>query len=360
MPSRIDRYITGLFWGYFIGGLLVFVTIFLAVDAMSLLVQYKDVAASSLLKYYGYSTPEIVYRMMPVACLLATVFTISTLNRSNELVALFSVGMSLLRITLPILISVTVISVGVLFLSDRILPNFSREKVTVLDGEIKKKKTLSSTVKNERIWYRSKDNIFNIKTLNEQTHKAQGLTLYYFNSKWQLIQMITAKEVDLLGENWKLTDGSVTLFAEDSSFPLTSTFKEKTVVMGEDATDLSSMGSPSDVLSLSELSTYIKKNKEAGLDTVRYEVSYHSKYGFAFAALVMSLLGIPFSVGKARSGGIMVNVGICLGLVFVYWIFYSSALTLGNHGQLPPIIAAWLPNFVVGALAAHFIVKSKK
>lgn len=360
MPSRIDRYIAGLFWTYFIGGLLVFVTIFLAVDAMGLLVGYKDVAASSLIKYYAYYAPTIIYQMLPVACLLATVFTLSTLSKSNELVALFSVGMSLIRITFSMLLSVLVISIGVLFLSDRILPNFSREKTAIMEREIKKKQTLSSTIKNERIWYRSKDNIFNIKTLNEETHKAQGLTLYYFNSQWELIQMITAKEVDLLGENWKLKDGSVTLFTEDSSFPLTSSFKQKTVVMGEDAQDLSSTGSPSDVLSLAELSNYIKKNKEAGLDTVRYEVSYHSKYGFAFAALVMSLLGIPFSVGKARSGGIMLNIGICLGLVFLYWVLYSSALTLGNYGQIPPVIAAWLPNVAIAGLAAYFIVKSKK
>ena len=50
--------------------------------------------------------------------------------------------------------------------------------------------------------------------------------------------MITAKEVDLLGAKWQLYDGSVTLFTEESSFPLTSQFKQKTVVMGEDSKDL--------------------------------------------------------------------------------------------------------------------------
>jgi len=172
--------------------------------------------------------------------------------------------------------------------------------------------------------------------------------------------MITAQEVELLGSNWKLHRGSVTIFTEDSSFPMTSDFKDKTIVMGEDAKDLSSTANTSDVLSLGELSQFIRKNKEAGLDTNRYEVDYHSKFGFSLAGFVMVVLGIPFSVGRARSGGLMANLGVCLGLIFVYWIFYSSALTLGYHGDIPAILSAWGPNLIMGAMGAFFIIRSKK
>lgn len=357
MFNRIDRYISGLFWFYFVGGLLVFITIFLAIDALTMMVTYKDVAPASLLQYYGYSLPEVIYRMAPMACLLATVFAISTLNRNAELIALFSVGLSLIRITAPIILWVAVISAGIFALSDRVMPGFAKNKNFIFYRDIKKNPSLYSMVKNEKIWYRSKDTIFNIKTLNDEKHEAEGLTLYYFNQNWDLIQMVTAKKVLMVGSNWNLQDGSVTLFAEDSSFPLTSQFQKKTIVMTEDAKDLSSTANTSDVLSLSELSAFIKRNKDAGLDTVRYEVDYHSKYGFAFAALVMTLVGIPFSVGRARSGGTLLNVGICLGLIFVYWIFYSSALTLGNYGVVNPIVAAWLPNTVMGGLALSRIRK---
>lgn len=356
--NRIDRYISGLFWSFFLGGLVVFVTVFIAVDAMSTLVNYNKVSGGALLSYYGYSAPEIIYKMVPVACLLATIFTLSTLNKANELVALFASGMSLLRITLPLIFWVSSISVASFLVGDRLLPQFARSKNFVFYRDIVKNPSLYSTTKKDRIWYRSKDTIFNIKTLNEAAHKAQGLTLYYFNESWDLIQMMTAEVVELNGATWKLHNGSVTLFTEDSSFPLTSAFKTKTIVMGEDSKDLSSTGNTSDVLSLTDLSEFIRRNKAAGLDTLKYEVDYHSKYGFAFAALVMSLLGIPFSVSRSRSGGTMINVAICLGLVFVYWIFYSSGLTLGQHGQLPPILAAWAPNLIMGGAAAVVLARS--
>lgn len=345
--NRIDRYTSKLFWAYFLGGLLVFVTVFLAIDSMSTMMGYENVSGESLIRYYSYSIPEILYRMLPVAGLLAVIFTLSNLQKANELVALHSLGMSLLRVTAPLLLWVVILCGVSLLVSDRVLPGMARLKNYVFYHEIKKNPSLFSMVKTNRIWYRSKDTIFNLKTLNETAQKAQGLTLYYFNENWDLIQMVTAQEVDLSGPTWKLKKGSVTLFTEESSFPMTSEFREKTITMGEDARDLSSTANTSDVLSLEELSQFIRKNKEAGLDTLRYEVDYQAKYGFALAGLVMVLLGVPFSVGKARSGGTMANLGVCLALVAVYWIFFSSALTLGYHGQVPPIVAAWGPNLIM-------------
>jgi lipopolysaccharide export system permease protein len=130
--------------------------------------------------------------------------------------------------------------------------------------------------------------------------------------------------------------------------------------MSEDAQDLQNSGQTSDMLSQSELKKFIDKNKEAGLDTLRYEVDYDAKYGFALSGLVMCLLGIPFCVGRARSGGTMVNVGISLGLVFGYYLLYNSAITLGQHGTLPPLIAAWSANVVMTALALWFLWRLRR
>jgi lipopolysaccharide export system permease protein len=358
--NRLDRYVSGLFWTYFIGGSLVFVTIFLAVDAMSTMVNHKGLELTILLEYYIYFLPEIFNKLLPVACLLATILTISTMNKANELVALFSSGMSLIRITMPLLCWVMVISLGFFFVMDKAGPAMARKKNFIFYTEIEKKPSLFSTVKTNKIWYRSKNAIFNIKTLSPQGDTAQSLTLYFFSPEWDLLQMITANKVELKGASWNLLDGSVTVFTGSSSFPLTSQFKEKTIAMGEDAKDLQSTGQTSDMLNQLELSRFIDRNKEAGLDTIRYEVDYHSKFSFMFSGLVMCLLGIPFSVGKARSGGTMLNVGIVIALVFGYWILLSSSLTLGTHGHLNPIMAAWAPNLLMAGLAYFFLLRLKR
>lgn len=360
MLPLVDRYVLKSFLGFFFGGLVVFMTIFMAVDAMSLTVRFPDAASSSMLNYYLFYLPEIVYQMVPVACLLGVLFTLSTLNRSSELLAFFSCGLSLMRVCFPIFVAVAIIS-GLFFsAADQLLPRFVQLKNYTYYHEIKKRPGQYSTVKTDRIWYRSKNTIFNIKSINRQKAMAQGLTLYQFSENWDLAQMITASRVELLGRQWKLLKGSLTLFTEASSFPLTQDFDEKIIAIDEDLGDIQSSFSSVDVLSFKDLKRYIQKNKEAGLDTVSLEVVYQEKFAALLAGFVMVLLGIPFSVSSNRSGGIMLNIGFCLLTVVVYWTLKNSSLTLGHHGHLPPFLAAWGPNLLMTIIGLGLVARTKK
>jgi len=356
----IDRYILKLFLFFLGAGILVFVTLFLLVDVMSFAMRNADASTASLIKYYIYHTPYIIYQLTPVACLMATLFTLSTLNRTNELTALFSLGVGLGRVAAPILIMVAIVSITTFGVGDQVLPRLLQKRNYVEFVEIKKRPGLYSTVKTNKIWFRTENILFNIKTLNPEVGKAQGITLYYFDPDWHLTQLITASSVDLNGNQWELQNGLVTLFAAESSFPLTKTFQTKTIAMNEDLADIQSTSNSSEVMSLGELGRFIARNKEAGLDTLRYEVDYHGKFGFAFAALVMSMVGVPFSVGRTRSGGMFLNLGICLALTFAYWVIYSSSLTLGKHGVVAPVLAAYGPNIVAMALSVLLLNRLKR
>ena len=361
MFARIDRYLLGLFWGAFLAALLIFLTLFIATDAMSTLAKYKDVGVTVFLEYYAYFAPEVIYKMLPVACVVGTVITISNLNKGSELVALFAAGMSLFRVSRIIFISIFILGVFSYYMSDQLMPLFNKQKNFVFYNGIEKNPSLYQTVKTNKIWYRSKNAIFNIKTLNTEGDRAQGLSLYFFNDSWELVQMLTADSVQMEPSKWILQNGTVTVFDKSSSFPLNDKFREKTIVMSEDAHDLRSTGLTSDILTQSELSRFIQKNKDAGLDTIRYEVEYQSKFSFALAGLVMSLLALPFCVGQARGGGGMAkNIGICLGLVLCYWILYSTSQTLGQHGQIAPILAAWMPNVVMMGLGSFLLLRSNR
>jgi lipopolysaccharide export system permease protein len=339
-----------------LSALIVFVTLFLAIDALSTLVQYQGISTGSIVRYYFLFAPEIIQKMLPVACLLGTVLTLSSLNKGNELVALYASGMSLLRISIPILLSVSAISAVFFWGADRLMPTITRERNFVYYNEIERKTWKILGDQNNRIWYRSKNAIFNIKTLNPQESRAQGLTMYFFNENWDLVQMLTAKRVDFEGKQWKLLDGAVTIFSAESSFPMSSQFQTKTLMMSEDTQDLKNTGQTSEVLSQKELSEFIDKNREAGLETIRYEVDYHAKFGICLRGSCDE----PFRNSlQCQSRAIRrddAKSWVCIGLVFGYWVLYSSALTLGSHGTLPPLVAAWAPS-VMMASAALFLLR---
>jgi lipopolysaccharide export system permease protein len=351
MVNRIDLYTARLFWGFFLGALLVFSTLFIAVDALSVLVKFSGVPFVSIFQYYLFYLPEVLSKMIPMACVVALVMALSSLNRAGELVALYAAGMGLFRIAAPLLISIIGIGFFSFFVGDQVLPQFIKKKNYILYNEIERNPSKFQFIRTDRIWYRSKDTIFNIKTLSPDGLKAQGLTLYFFSPQWDLLQMLTAQDVKISGNQWELKKGSITLFDSSSSFPLTSQFEKKVIIMAEDGKDLQSAGQTSDMLSQRELAKFISKNREAGLETTSYEMDYHAKFSFAFAGLVMSLLGLPFTVQRGRSGGAMLSLGLCLGVVFLYWILYSSGQALGSHGVLPPPIAAWLPSVLMTGLS---------
>ena len=359
MTNIIDRYIAKIFLGFFAAGLIVFVTLYIAIDYMSNL-SHENASGAAVIKYYTLLLPSQVYLLLPVACLMGTIFTLSQLSKSNELVALFSSGMSLARVSLPILILVVLISSAGFWMNDRLFPIINQQKNYVYYVEIQKKPGLYSTVKTNKIWYRSGNVLFNIKTLQADKGSAQGLTMYFFNGAWQLIQMITANDVKLEGSTWELGDGTVTLFSRDSNIPLTQDFTKKTISVSADTADISKSSQSTETLSVAELKRFIARNKDAGLETLPYEVEYHKKFAFAFAAFVMSFLGIPFSVTRQRAGGTAFNVGATVVLAFTYWIAYSSGITLGLHGVLPPVMAVWLPNMAMVALSAVFLMRLKR
>lgn len=355
----IDRYIAKLFVAFFLGGLTVFLTLFVAVDFMSNMVRFQA-SSSSLFNYYALYSPALVYQLIPVACLLASIFTLTNLGKNNELVALFSSGMSLARVSFPILFLVVLISGLSFWIGDKVLPIVNQKKNYIYYVEIRKQPGLYSTVKTNRIWYRSGDILFNIKSLQPEKKHAQGLTVYYFDKQWSLTQIIQADDVDMINSRWELQNGNITLFTQESPAPILQKFDHKSIVMSEDIGDLQNSAQSSDVLSIRELSRFIQKNKEAGLDTQRYEVDFHSKFSFAFAAFVMSFIGIPFSVSRARSGSRALSFGICIGLTFLYYAAYTSGITLGQHGALPPVLAAWLPNIGMMGLSLILLLRLKR
>ena len=91
----------------------------------------------------------------------------------------------------------------------------------------------------------------------------------------------------------------------------------------------------------------IRRNRQMGLDTRTLEVSYHLKAAVPVACVVLALCAPVLSFLLARAGG-FVGVLLAIVLVFVFWNTLLLFQILGNHGILPPLLAAWSPNLLFG------------
>jgi len=341
-----DRYISKSFLTFFLLGLTVFLTLFLVIDFMTQMMRF-DVSLQTLGRYYGVYLFEVLYQFIPVASLVGVVFTLSSLNRSRELTAMFSVGLSLARILAPIFFWLSIVVAGSFYLGDQVIPVTKQKRDYIYYVEMKKQPGLYSTVKTDKIWYRSDNIIFNIQFLEPEKEKAHGLSFYYFSPNWKLQQMITSKQASLRPGAWVLSDGTITLFLDDQVGPLVKKYKKKTVAMTEELSDIQTTSSASDFLSFKELGRYIRKNSEAGLNMTSLVVDYHNKLSFPFTIFVMALVGVPFVITHQRSGGMAKNIGLILLMTFGFWVMHSYSMSLGRHGQVPPILATWGPNILM-------------
>src|SRR3954454_4244452 len=103
---RLDRYVVRYFlqaYFYCIAG---FVSIWFIFDISDNISTFLDQRISRLLilKYYLTQIPQILVVLLPVALLLALLFTLGRLSRSNEVVSMLTAGVSLPRILAPLLI----------------------------------------------------------------------------------------------------------------------------------------------------------------------------------------------------------------------------------------------------------------
>ncbi len=354
--KTLDRYIAGIFIKNFLVAILALAGLFLFQEVLGDLLDHQY-PGNQILVYHLLNLPNITVQMMPPAVLLATVFTLSGLARTNELVAAYSIGVGLKRIVTLVVTIVFMISCLIIVLEDRILPLTFKKRMTYEMRVMKKKQDFFLDIKQDKIWYRSKNLIYNLRLFDAATQTIHGMAVYTFDESFNLVQVVEAERAEFTKTGWRLMKGTVTVFSPESTFPLTQKFKEKELIISETPRDFQEIEKEVDGLRLKELHHYIERTKNAGADTKNYEVKFHSKISLSFIPIVMCFLGVPFSVRSRREGGLAKDLGLCLGITFFYWLFYSVGLSLGTNGALPPWLAAWLPSTIFAALAVTLIAR---
>ena len=91
----------------------------------------RDVPANIIVQYYLYSIPDIIKLILPVAMMIASLFSVGQLARRNEITAMKASGQRPARIFLPIILFSFFVSVAALFWNDTAVPYSSRKKYNI-------------------------------------------------------------------------------------------------------------------------------------------------------------------------------------------------------------------------------------
>lgn len=357
--KTLDRYIILLFLKN-LAVAAVGLTVIYLFQQITTMVLESDFKTRQILIFNLFQVPAVFVQMIPPSVLIGTVLTLSGLNRTNELTAIYSIGIGLKRVMALLLIFVFGVSIATLFLQDSVLPQLFKRRTNYYWRVMKQRTDFYLDIKQNKIWYRSKNLVYNLKAFDLKTAQIIGMTVYSFDERFNLVQTVEAEKAKYSPQGWKLMNGTVTQFMQSDPFPINQKFNELRLQIQETPKDFQEIEKEVDGLRIGELKSYIDRNQNAGLDVKSYLVKLHSRFSLSFIPMVMCLLAVPFSVRGRREGGLAKDLGICLGVTFFYWLFYSIGLSLGTNGALPPVVAAWAPTLIFTAFALILVARQGK
>jgi lipopolysaccharide export system permease protein len=168
-------------------------------------------------------------------------------------------------------------------------------------------------------------------------------------SQGRLVQIINAQEaVWQSGSNeWLFSNGIIYLLADSGEYKHLIKFDQQSLAIKYTPADFFVGERNPDEMNTSQLREYIALKEKMGTEVVSYQIQLNMKLAIPFASLVFALLGAPLGISRRRASG-SVGLGISIIVIFLYYIAIFISMALGEIKLVPPVLAAWLPNFAAG------------
>ncbi len=358
----LDIYIIQGWFFYFFILLVTFTGIYIIFDFFQLLgdMVRNHASAGLVLNYYRFLLPQIIYLMLPLSILVATLVNFGLLTKSNQITAIKAAGVSLYRISAPVLLVAVLMSLGMFFLSDDFLPQTNQQQ-DAYRNQIKGKPP-QTFYRPERQWiFGQADRIYNYRFFDPDKNVFADFTCFEFDPQsFRLTRRIYAARAfwEPAIRGWVLENGWVRdLKGEqvEKYFPFSvDMFSE----MSEEPAYFKKEVRPSEQMSALELRHYIRELSQSGFDVVRLSVQFYRKFSYPLIAFVVALLGVPFSFTTGSKGALS-GVALSIGIAILYWSISSLFEAMGNLSQLPPLVAAWSPDVLFGLAGSYLLLRVK-
>ena len=136
----------------------------------------KGLSAGIIIELMTYFMANMIPLGLPLAMLLAAIMTMGNLGENYELLAMKSAGMSLVRITKPLIILVSVIAVGSFFIGNNLVP-YANKKVYSIIYDIRQQK--QSLEFQDGLFFNGIDNMsIRVSRQEPKTHLLRDVLIY--------------------------------------------------------------------------------------------------------------------------------------------------------------------------------------
>jgi LPS export ABC transporter permease LptF/LPS export ABC transporter permease LptG len=359
IPTIVDLYILRRFFYYFFVIMIAFLFLFEIFTFFELAedIRKNNVPFIVVVNYFRYLIPYSVYQFTPLGSLVAVLVTLGVMSKNNEIVAFKASGISLYRLSFPLLLAGLAIAMTLLILDDTYLP-YANQRQDAYRAIIKGRPPQTYT--RPQRWILGENyKVYNFDLFDPKQKLFGGLSVIELDpSSFEMKRRVFATRARWLDDEktWVLESGWVRDFS-NREVEKYSPFKVTTLPeISETPTYFNREVIQAILMSWRDLRHYIDNLQRAGFDVSSLTVQWHKKIAYPLIAPISMMLAVPFALfvgSRGAIGGVAIGVGIGIG----YWAVAALTEAMGGIGQLPPLLAAWSPDLIFLFLGLYFYFK---
>jgi len=367
MNTIINRYILKEISVPFFMILFIFTFVLLMgriLQLMDLMVN-KGVGLSYIMNLILYLIPSFLVITIPIALLISILIGLGRLSADHEITIFKSSGISLYQIILPVgaasVIAVVITAVTGFFLVP--YGNFATKNLLVNIAKQKASIGIKEKVFNDDF----KDMILYAEKIPVHGNFMEGVFIFDNRMAEQPTTIIARKgylisSPDATSVTLRLQRGST--HTVDASL---KTYKKMDFTSYDVTIDLSpslaggtgTLSKDSKEMSLVELTREVKRSNPRKAAFRELVIELNKKFTVPLSCIVFGLLAIPFGVTRNISGK---SRGFVIGifLIMSYYVLQLSGEAMGETGKISPILGAWAPNIILGALGVYLLIMAAR
>jgi len=347
----LDWYIIKKFLGTFFFTIVLILAIAIVLDYNEKMDNFEEHQAPTweVIKYYLNYIPYFANLFAPLFIFVACIFFTSKLAGNSEVIAMLAAGMSFNRLLRPYMLSAAVLGLLTFALNSFVIPLTSAPRIEFLNTYYKDKQIKSKTNNQFMV---EPGVVFYLHRFETRNNTGTRFALEKYDDDKKLVSRLVANNVKYMGDyKWHLERWNIRDINADGETLTSGTQMDTLIAIGPE--DIIFQKNDFEKMTTPELGAYIDKQRARGTGKIQiFEIEYHKRFAALATSFILTLIGVSLSSRKIR-GGMGINLGIGLVLAFLYILFQTVSSSFAVSGDMPVIMAVWLPNIVFTFIAMY-------
>ncbi len=310
--------------------------------------------------------PSTLLKVLPTACLISSLVTSNNLIKTNQLVAIYSTGVSPNDIIKKIFLLGTSVALAQFLIGGYLKPfslNLKNKFVTNLDEKFRNLEAdglLSAKITNGKMWIKKNNQFVKYQSFNPSEQKINNVTIYTVNSKSVLKDFHKSKSISF-NKSWRGEDNINTSSIDKKNSPLIKISKTTDVSFKVTTDNLKKFEQDITTLDIRKLIAYTNNLERSGLSGIKYKIIYLSIISSTINCLIFTLLGLGalYSPNK-RSTSTGLIAGGSFVFVIVFWLVEGYLLEMGKSLKINPVLSTFGIQILLSGGLLLKLIKDKK